>query len=416
MKQPSIEYDIAVVGAGVVGAACAFRLAQGGRSVALLDRDEPGRACSFGNAGHLGTDHIFPLPSLSALMATPGYLLSKDAPLKIPARYALQIAPWLARFVWASRPSAFQRGTEALKSLLGRSMDDFLNLARDAGIVDLCRTDGHLMLVERAGSIREVKKLIADSTAHGVPVTWLEPDAAYELIGRRSPDIVGAAHFTGTGHVKSPFGIVQAFANAAVAAGADLQRSEIVSIERTSRGYTLKSHQGDIRAKSVLITAGVWSKSIVASLGFNVPLDTERGYHLMAEGGETSFRIPVSSFERKVIITPMVQGVRITGAIEFGGTKLPEDTNRYQILERTLDHLAPEVDRTRMSQWMGFRPSLPDLLPVIGCAPGEPNLLFAFGHQHLGLTLSGVTAEIVRCLAYNEATPIDLAPFRIERF
>lgn len=416
MSETKRRYDIAVIGAGVIGSASAFRLAQGGRSVLLCDRNEPGRGCSYGNAGNIATEEIFPLTSIKTLMETPGYLLQKDPPLKIRARYAAKVAPWLARFVWAARPAAFRRGTKALASLQARARDDFMKLAKDAGAGALARAAGSIMLVERAGSVAAVKKHLAALGAHGVPAEWLEPAAVYQRLGQTTPPLAGAAYFPGTGHVADPFAVVTALAKSAEAAGAEFKRCAVASVARADDGYVLLTSEGEIHARSILIAAGAWSKPLVKSLGFDVPLDTERGYHLMAEGAMAPFDIPVASYERKVIMTPMERGVRITGAIELGGLELPEDAARYPMLERALKALAPTVERSRLSRWMGFRPSLPDLLPVIGLAPGEPSLMFAFGHQHLGLTLSGVTAEIVRCLVHDEAPPVDLAPFRIDRF
>ncbi|MFQ5562537.1 MAG: NAD(P)/FAD-dependent oxidoreductase [Parvularculaceae bacterium] len=416
MSDPQRQFDIAVIGAGVIGSACALRLAQSGKSVILCDRGAPGKRCSFGNAGHLTTEEIFPLPSIATLMTAPGYLLQEDPPLTIRARYALKIAPWLARFAWASRPAAHRRGTQALLSLQARARNDFLRLAKDAGAGDLVRADGSLLLVERAGSVAAVKKHIDALHAHGVAAEWLDPAGAHERLGRRTPALSGAVYYPGAGHVVDPLAIVESFADAAVGAGAQFRRCNVAGVARGGGGYILLTSAGEIGARAVVIAAGAWSRPLLKSLGFDVPLDTERGYHLMAEGASTTCAIPAASHERKVIVTPMAHGVRITGAIEFGGLELPEDAARYPALERALNALAPEVDTSRISRWMGFRPSLPDLLPVIGPAPGEPNLLFAFGHQHVGLTLSGVTAEIIRCLIDGAPPPVDLAPFRVERF
>jgi D-hydroxyproline dehydrogenase len=173
----------------------------------------------------------------------------------------------------------------------------------------------------------------------------------------------------------------------------------------------------------VLICAGAWSKPLAASLGYYVPLDTERGYHITlapqaasGSGDRPALNRPVASGERKVIMTPMSMGLRMTGTVEFGGLHLAPDPRRYALLQRHLQALLPDANTDAASTWMGFRPSLPDHLPVLGAAPRHPNVFLAFGHQHLGLTLAGVTARIMTEVVLGRPSPIELAPYSVVRF
>ena len=413
MKRPTLL----VVGAGVIGLACAFRLAREGHRVVVADRAEPGRGTSFGNAGHIATEQVFPLASPAVVRGALGYLLDRESPLRIRPAYALAILPWLARFAWAARRDAFERGTAAIVSLQKDARGDLADLMALAGAPQLVHVDGHLVIVEQAANVEAAKAEAQLMRAHGVRLDWIEPRAVKELVPELAVPVQGAWHFAGTGHVDDPYAVSRALENGIRAAGGEILQREIVDIASTADGFELRASSGDpIPGSHVVIAAGAWSNRFSSRLGYPVPLDTERGYHVTLPGAFPAFRIPVASFDRKVIMTPMTAGLRMTGTVEFGGLELPPDANRWAMLERHLSALVPSLPKEGMTTWMGYRPSLPDHLPVLGRAPDGRNLFFAFGHQHLGLTLSGVTARLVADLVAGRDPGIDLAPFSPLRF
>jgi D-amino-acid dehydrogenase len=251
----------------------------------------------------------------------------------------------------------------------------------------------------------------------GVDVEWIAAPAVRALVPELEAPIEGAWRFRGTGHVDDPYAVCQAFERGLAAAGGEIRRAAIVGIEPAGDGFRARTSAGDaIEATHVVVSCGAWSKALAADLGYRVPLDTERGYHLTLPEAAPAFRVPVSSFERKVIMTPMTCGLRMTGTVEFGGLELPPDPHRFEILERNLRALVPSLPTQGMSRWMGYRPTLPDHLPVMGRVPDGRNAFFAFGHQHLGLTLSGVTARLVADEVLGRARSVDLAPFSPRRF
>ena len=201
------------------------------------------------------------------------------------------------------------------------------------------------------------------------------------------------------------------------AAGGEVVQADVAAIETDGEGFVARARDGrSLQGSQLLLACGAFSRPLAASLGYPVPLDTERGYHVTLPKAFPTFRIPIASFDRKAIMTPMTAGLRMTGTVEFGGLELPPDAHRFAMLERNLRALVPSLPREAMTTWMGYRPSLPDHLPVLGRAPGGRELYFAFGHQHLGLTLSGVTARVVANLVAGREAGIDLAPFRVDRF
>jgi len=408
---------VLVVGAGVIGLGCALQLARKGRRVVLVDRDEPGRGTSYGNAGHIATEQVFPLASPEVVRGALRYLLDRDSPLRIRPAYALAILPWLARFAWASRRASFERGVAAIGSLQATARDDLCGLLDLVGARALAHTDGHLVLVEQARSLAAARAEVELMAARGVHADWISPPETRERVPELAAPVEGAWHFQGTGHVDDPFAVSQAFERGLRESGTEVHRAEIVDIEDTAGGFTARSADGRaFEASQVVLACGARSRPLAARLGYRVPLDTERGYHLTLPAAFPAFRIPVASFDRKAIMTPMTVGLRMTSTVEFGGLDLPPDPRRFELMRRHLAALVPGLPTEGMTTWMGFRPSLPDHLPVLGRVPDGRGAFLAFGHQHLGLTLAGVTARLIADEVAGRPRTVDLAPFSPERF
>ena len=421
-----MDAEVVVVGAGLVGAACALRLAAAGREVLLVDAQAPGQGASFGNAGHIATEQIFPLASAAVIRASWRYLLNADSPLRIRGAYLLPILPWLARFVWAARPSSFARGVAALMALQQTASADLQDLLAHAGISHLLHRDGYLRVWETPAGARTALPQAETLRPYGIPTEVLSAAAVHALAPALSPAVAGAVGYPGTGHVDDPYAVCTGLVDALVRAGGRVRQARVLRLAQDRDGpvnLTLE-HGPALRCKQLVVCAGAWSKPLAASLGCRVPLDTERGYHITLgwrqQGGglDGMGRLPkpIASTERNVIMTAMTMGLRITGTVEFGGLHLPPDPRRFGLLRAQMQALLPGVDASGASTWLGFRPSLPDHLPVMGAAPRHPGVFFAFGHQHLGLTLCGVTARLVQDMVLGRAPTIDMAPYQVGRF
>lgn len=451
------DAEVIVIGGGVIGAACAFRLAQTGRDVLLLNADGPEAAASFGNAGHIATEQLFPLANKEVLRKSWRYLLDADSPLRVRAAYLLPLMPWLARFVWAARDHAYVRGVAALVALQHSALADMTDLLVDADIGHLLHCNGHLEVFETPVGGQAAHAQAERLMAYGVESVQLSADAVRAQVPTLNPGVQGAVQYLGSGHVDDPWAVCQGLRNALVRSGGKIRQGRAVQIavDRPQEAAVMLENGRQLRSEQVLVCAGAWSKPLAASLGYHVPLDTERGYHISVgglppgpgdglarslggggfcagqggahavgggHGAERSatqipgLQRPVASNERKVIMTSMSMGLRMTGTVEFGGLKLAPDPRRFQLLKRQLQALLPGIDTTDMRTWMGFRPSLPDHLPVLGRAPLHNPVFFAFGHQHLGLTLAGVTAAVMAELMHTNTSPIDLKPYAVDRF
>jgi glycine/D-amino acid oxidase-like deaminating enzyme len=423
---PGPDTEVLVIGAGLVGAACALRLAHAGRQVCLVDALAPGQGASFGNAGHVATEQRVPLANPQVLRAGWSYLRDADGPLRLRAAYLLPLLPWLARFVWAARPSALARGIAALMALQQTAMDDLADLMGQAGIGDLLHRDGYLRIWESAAGEQAALAQAQEMAALGVPGEAVAAsDIRAEAPGLNA-EVGGGICYPGTGHVADPHAVCTGLVDAFLRAGGQLRQARVMRIDPSPAGPLTAHLEGgaQLRARQMLLCAGAWSAPLAAGLGYRVPLDTERGYHITVPwpaAGDTmtaqmQLRRPIASTERNVIMTPMAMGLRMTGTVEFGGLQLPPDPRRYQLLRRSMQALLPGIETATASEWMGFRPSLPDHLPVLGAAPRHAGVFFAFGHQHLGLTLCGVTARVMATLMQGGAPAIDLAPYRVDRW
>ena len=412
------DAEVIVVGAGLVGAACALRLAHEGRNVLLIDAQPPGQGASFGNAGHIATEQVTPLASAAVIRASWRHLLAAESPLRIRMGYLLPILPWLARFVWAARPSQFARGVAALMSLQETALDDLHALARLAGVEEQVHRDGYLRIWESAQGRLSAEEQAAEAGRYGIRTEAWSGDAVRAKAPALSPAVGGAMFYPDTGHVDDPHALCAAFVEAFKRLGGGVEQQRVLRLAADGEGVSAALEGGSVRrAKQLVLAAGAWSRPLAASLGCFEPLDTERGYHITLPWGDVPRPLlPIASTERNVIMTPMTPGLRMTGTLEFGGLHLPPDPRRITLLHRQMQALLPGIQTTQASSWMGFRPSMPDHMPVIGRVPRHPNVVFAFGHQPLGLTVSGVTAGLVSDLLAAREASVDLAPFRVGRF
>jgi len=280
----------------------------------------------------------------------------------------------------------------------------------------LLHMDGHLVLVEETKSVSPAQKEISTFAEAGVAVKWISASQVRDRAPQITADLQGALQFSGTGHVDDPHEVCKSLFDGFLAEGGKFMQAEVSRIECRGAGIVALAHGTICNAGNLVLSCGAWSKPLAAQLGYAVPLDTERGYHITLPDVSPAFKIPIASYERKVIMTPMSCGLRMTGTVELGGLKLPPDPNRYALLKRHMNELVAGVPTEGASTWMGFRPSLPDHLPVLGRLPDGRNIFFAFGHQHLGLTLAGVSARIIAAQIQGRDPGIDLSPFSPDRF
>ena len=410
------KQHIAVIGAGIIGLCNAKSLTDAGFLVTLFDEHGIAEKCSKGNAGHFATEQVFPLAQASLLPKLPSMLLNPKGALRIDWLYLFKALPWFTRFLINMSKSKFSAHTKALRQLNEASLPAYKTLLGEENFKKLIHVDGSLLSFEHE-DFKLAAAMAESFRANGVAVKHLKGDEVFELEPSLSENIKQALYFTEVGHSVDPYDLCQAIYKMSEAQGLVFKKDKVTQIIPNKNGVMIELSSGaKHQFAKVVVSTGAWSKPLAKQLGFKVPIDTERGYHAMIDNS-TSLQRPVASADRQFIITPMKQGLRLAGTVEFAGLEAAENMTRATML---LDHAKSLVNgiekQTVKTTWMGHRPSLPDSLPVLNTAPNNKNIVFAFGHQHLGLTQAAITAQIVSQLCLGEKTSIDLTPYRIDRF
>lgn len=408
---------VAIVGAGVVGLACAAHVQQRGHAVTLIDPREPGSYCSFGNAGCLSRASCVPLGLPGTLTKAPKWLLDPDGPLVIPPRYMLAIAPWIWRFWRSTSLERVNAIADALHALLDPTIAKWRRLAEWAGVPELIRQDGYAFAYRSQAGFdgdrlgRELRR------ARGVAIDVYEGAAIREFDPALCNEITHLMVLPEQGHVPNPLRLSQALATRLSGSGARFVAQAVHDFEFGPGGVTaVITEGGRVETDAVVIAAGAHSKALAAKLGANVPLETERGYHAMLASPTVQPRIPVCSGEGKYFATPMEGGLRIAGTVELAGLEAAPNYHRADVMIEGAKRLLPGLAYEKVEHWMGHRPSLPDSKPVIDRAPKAANAWFAFGHGHVGLTAAPSTGEIIAALVDGEQPYMDPAPFAAGRF
>ncbi|MDX6749482.1 FAD-dependent oxidoreductase [Geminicoccaceae bacterium 1502E] len=408
---------VVVVGAGIVGASCALFLQRDGNQVTLVDPREPGGGTSLGNAGIISLGSVSPVGTRAMLARVPSMLLDRNSPLSVRWRHLPELLPWLARLVLASRPERVEELSRALAALLDRADQAHDILIQQCGLANLVRSGGWLKI---ACSPEKLEASTAGERAmlerHGRAFEMLDAAQVRDLEPALSPEVAGGLLLPHNRAVRHPqryvAGIVATFLERG---GRHVRAPARELLIEEGRLAGVASEAGTLPADAVVIAAGAFSRKLAGHAGLRVPLEAERGYHLMLPHPAETLRRPVYSIDDGFVLAPMEHGIRLTGGVELASLEAPPDFRRVRRLVPRAQRLLPQLSAEIRSEWQGHRPSLPDSLPVIGRAPGHDNLFLAFGHQHIGLTLGPVTGQLVADLVAGREPPVDLAPYRADR-
>ncbi|MBY0613707.1 MAG: FAD-binding oxidoreductase [Beijerinckiaceae bacterium] len=411
------SFDVIVIGAGVVGLSTAFSLAEVGKRVLIFDRKGMALEASFGNAGALAFSDILPLASPRIMRQALKWLVDPLGPLSVPPLYFPRIAPWLLRFWRASWRDRYEASILAQVALMELARDESEALIGRAGLSHAIRSDGVLHLYENEAQRAAAQPGWLVRERHGIAFEPVAGARLAELQPGLSQQFVAGCFVPGWKTVSDPHEVAVGIGKAALERGAMLRIVEVAGVERAGvRARVVLSDGETLEASHVVIAAGAWSHHISRQLGDVIPLETERGYNTTLPPGAFDIRRQLVFDAHGFVVTPLSTGLRIGGAVELGGLKAGPNFRRSSIMLEKTKHFLPGLKTEGGLQWMGFRPSLPDSLPVIGPSTRSPRILYAFGHGHLGLTQSAATARLVRDLVLGQPAAIDLAPFRADRF
>ncbi|MGQ0522543.1 MAG: NAD(P)/FAD-dependent oxidoreductase [Betaproteobacteria bacterium] len=408
---------ITLIGAGIVGIATASYLRRDGHDVTVVDMRPPGEYCSFGNAGILSPGSCVPLATPGVLWSVPGYLADPMGPLTVRWPYLPRAMPWLLRFLMASNSQRVERIADALRSLLKQTFDAYEPLVGHAGVGDLIRRTGYVVVYGTR------KAYASDATAWRLRrergVAMEELDSAE--IKRRVPQLAGdyeiGLHLPEQGYCANPERLTKSLAAQFVRDGGKILQRKVVDIEVGAEGpRALVTDAGNVPVEALVVCAGAHSNEFSTKLGDPVPLEAERGYHVTYSDPRVELPLPVFMPEYKFFVTPMEMGLRIAGQSEFAGIDAEPNYARADILAKHMQRIFPAISAADTTKWMGRRPSMPDSMPVIGRATRFGNVYYGFGHGHVGLCGAAPTGRIIADLVSGRAPSIDVAPFSVQRF
>lgn len=408
------QESIAVIGAGVIGSAIACALASEGRHVVLVDRAPAGEAgASFGNAGHIATELVEPLPSPALLFGFWRQLVAFGGVLDIPLRRFPRFLPWAMRFARAAYKR--QENTRHLAPFVRPAVPVLVEMLTSIGRADLIRQHGHYEMWLGGNAASRAQGQAQAMAALEIP-TRPAPADLVESVRRAAKAESGAGlHFPQCAHVVDPLEVVRAFATAAGTRGATFIQREVRALQPVSGGIRVVTDAEPLQVSSAIVCAGVWSEPLLSPFGLKAPLEAARGYHVQMPGATPLVDAPLLYADANILVTPMTGRVRATSFMEFAGADAPPDPTKPAWLRDTLRRLGyPCEDRT--PSWVGPRPVLPDYLPAMGRVATAPNLLYAFGHQHIGLTLCAVTARAMADLVAGRTTAVPIDAFDLRRF
>ncbi len=393
--------DIAIIGAGVIGLTIAKTLSEAGHAVTLIDPATPGVGASHGNAGTIADYAVMPVGTPDVLRSLPALLFNKDSPLAIRRSALPALIPWLARFARQSLPAAATRNAHAIAQLLTDAGPMWQTLARDIGADHLTRHTGCLYLYDTPQAFRAAQTDMATRRTMGVTVDLIGPDDLHQL-EPHLPPMAGAAFFPNAMTLTDPGAVMAALA-AHIAPQVPHIRKTVTKLERTSQGIHLTGP--NLTAKRVIIAAGAHSRHLARMAGDRIPLDTERGYHVEWDMDAPRLTRPACPTTRGFYLCPMDGRLRVAGTVELGGLHAPPSPHRIAKLTKGAQTIFPDLGPPSRT-WMGFRPSLPDSLPVIGPSSLGADVIHAFGHGHIGVTLAPMTARIVAAIIAGDSPDI----------
>lgn len=410
--------DIIVIGAGIIGITSAIELQEKGAKVTVLDKAGVAAGASQGNAGAFAFSDASPVASPGIIRKAPKWFLDPLGPLSVPLPYALQILPWMFRFLSASRPEQVRRGIEALTTLMTVSRDRLIPFMEQTGTHNMLRQHGNLQLYEHRKSFEENLPVWHARGERGTEFTALtDPDQIADYQPGINKRFVAAIATNDWYGISDPKDYTVQLGEFFKSRGGKIDIAEAVALKHGAEGVSVRLKDGtELSAYHVVVSAGAWSHHLARTVGDHIPLETERGYNTTLPIGAFDLNRQLSFEEHGFVVTPLSSGIRVGGAVELGGLKLPPNYRRADALLNKAKGFLPGLKIEGGRQWMGFRPSLPDSIPVIGPASRSRRITYAFGHGHLGLTQSAGTAKLVADLVMGIKNDIDLLPYSPRRF
>lgn len=409
--------DVVVLGAGIVGICSALSLAEKGLHVRLIDRDAPGQATSFGNAGIISPWSVVPQSMPGLWKKVPGWLLDPLGPVTVKPSYLPRVALWGMRFLSEGRMSRVHEVARAMDVLNRDNVDLFRQHLAGTGHEDLLQDSWYVHAFRNADDANDDSVDYRIRKEFGAPIEKIGQADLRALEPDLTPEFKAAILIKGQARATSPGRIGEVLADKFRAMGGEiLQHSVQAILPREDGSWDYTTEAGTENVPKLVLSAGIWSRELLKPLGIHIPMESERGYHVSFASPGVSLTHSVMDMDMKFVASSMEEGLRVAGTAEFVGLDKPLNQKRLDGLVTLARNLLPGLNDTDISTWSGQRPSLPDSLPCIGEVDGFPGLIAAFGHSHYGLMMAPKTGRIVADIATDTSVNIDLTPYRARRY
>ncbi len=407
--------SVGIVGAGIQGVCIGLQLLKKNISTTIFDSKDPGSMASYGNAGHFSPYAVLQLNRPDILYDVPKMLFSSYGPLALKWNYIPKMLPWILGYLKNCNKKSMIHTAKNMHQILNLSMDAYDEVFQEIDATNLLEKKGIIYIWTNQNlKSRELEIKVRNDL--GVKQKILSTKEILDLEPNLKPVFTGGAYYDYAYHARDPYGIVKKIFELFIQRGGKFINENVESVKQSTNNETsIRTEKKEYKFEKSVIACGAFSKKLTDQLGEKIPLDTERGYHVHFKGMDKLISRPVIFLDRGFGMTPMNQGLRAVGTVEFGGLNNPLSKKRIDYIVRCAKELLPQLEE-HQDDWLGFRPTLPDFLPVIGPSKNNKNIIYAFGHHHLGWTLGAITGKIVAGILANEKTNLDLSAYSSSRF
>ena len=411
--------SVGIIGSGIQGVCVGLQLIKKGIPVTIFDRNDPlsaeFKAASYGNAGHFSPYAVLQFNRPDVLYDVPKMLSSSYGPLALKWNYIPKMIPWFLHYLKNCNKKSALHTAKYMHQILNLSNDAYEEIFKEINIDNLVEKKG-IIYVWTNKNLKSREFEIKVRSDLGIEQKLLTQKEVLELEPNLNPVFDAGVIYESAMHARDPHGILKEIFKLFLKKGGKFIQENIKSLEQISINETIiKSESEEYKFEKSVIASGAFSKNLTDQLGEKIPLDTERGYHVHFKNMDHLISRPVIFLDRGFGMTPMNQGLRAVGTVELGGLKNPPSQKRIDYIIKCAKELLPNLD-THDDEWLGFRPTLPDFLPIIGPSLKNKNIVYAFGHHHLGWTLGAITGKIVSGIVAEEKTNLDLTPYSSKRF
>ncbi len=407
--------SVGVIGAGIQGVCIGLQLIKKGVPVTIFDKNDPGSMSSYGNAGHFSPYAVVQLNRPDVIYDIPKMLLSSYGPLALKWNYIPKMIPWILKYLKSSTKKSMMHTTKYMHQILDLSLSAYDEVLSEIDTTNLVERKGIIYIwTNKNLKSREMEIKIRKDL--GIKQRLLSKDEVLELEPNLNPVFDAGVIYDYAYHARDPREITKKLFELFIKLGGKFEKKEVLNVEQTKYNQTqIKTNSEKYNFEKIVLACGAFSKKLTDQLGEKIPLDTERGYHVHYKKMDHLLKRPVIFLDRGFGMTPMNQGLRAVGTVELGGFENPISKKRIDYIDKCAKELLPQLGEFQ-DEWLGFRPTLPDFLPVIGPSLKNKNIIYAFGHHHLGWTLGAITGKIVSGIVNEEKTNLDLSPYSSARF